>query len=281
LHGIPVIASIVSLENLNSLLCEATAIARRYFQEDSTAASVRYKDNATPVTSADTDISSLLRERLMSAVPGAKWLCEEDQDDGRVSSGALAWIVDPLDGTKEFVRRIPEVGISIALVAAGEPLLAGVTNPITGETGLWSRKEGLKVTAAGRSAVRLGESSANASRTEHEKGSLRPFEKGLREIRPLGSVAYKLLRLAEGREDLYFSVEPKSEWDICGGVALIRAMGLEYRRFDGMPISFGGEDSRIRSGAVAGQPRLVDEFLEFFAGEIAASERKIASGQVR
>jgi myo-inositol-1(or 4)-monophosphatase len=81
-------------------------------------------------------------------------------------------------------------------------------------------------------------------------------------VRPLGSVAYKLLRVASGAEDLTFSVQPKHEWDICGGVGLIQAAGLDYIRFDGTENRFNQADVLVGSGAVAGPPDLAREFLE-------------------
>lgn len=271
----------VSLQQMKAVLLDAAAIAARHFGRAS--ATVAMKQNATPVTSVDKEISALLQARLTTLEPDAAWLGEEDQDGDEGARSDLVWVVDPLDGTKEFIRAIPEIGVSVALVRGGKPVVGGIVNPITGEIGLWSEKEGMELSSRAQRAPPPGLAAtiANASRTEYEKGSLAAFSTGLREIRPIGSVAYKLLRIASGRENLYFSVEPKSEWDICAGAALVSAAGLDYRRFDGEPIAFGGANSRIRSGAVAGPARLVDDFLQRFASEIAACEARIASGAVR
>jgi myo-inositol-1(or 4)-monophosphatase len=271
----------VSLKEIRIALLDAAAVASRNFGRASTT--VATKQNATPVTSVDREISTLLHERLTRLLPEAAWRGEEDQEGDAACSADLVWIVDPLDGTKEFIRGIPEFGVSVALVAEGKPVAGGIVNPITGELGVWSSGNRLTVTHRHlrNIAQSLDAAVANVSRTEYEKGSLRGFSRGLNEMRPLGSVAYKLLRLASGHEDLYFSVEPKSEWDICAGAALVWAAGLEYRRFDGEPISFGGENSRIRSGAVAGPARLVDDFIRRFESEIARSQALIASGAVR
>ena len=266
---------------LRAALLEAAAVAASGFGRASTA--IATKPDSTPVTSIDKEISALLRERLTSMLPEAGWRGEEDQEADVAPSAELLWIVDPLDGTKEFIRGIPEFGISVALVAAGKPIAGGVVNPISGELGVWSAEHQLTLTDQRMRDIAqdLEGALANVSRTEYEKGSLSPFSGVLGELRPMGSVAYKLLRVACGHEDLYFSVEPKSEWDICAGVALVWAAGLEYKRFDGEPIRFGGENSRIRSGAVAGPKRLVDDFLRRFECEIARCQAAIASGAVR
>ena len=274
-------ARLVDPKQIQVALLDAAAVASRNFGRTSTT--VETKKNATPVTSVDKEISALLRERLTHLVPEAAWRGEEDEEGDATASAELVWIVDPLDGTKEFIRGIPEFGVSVALVARGEPVAGGIVNPMTGEVGIWSADHGLTIThrQSRERARTLKAAVANVSRTEYEKGSLQALSSGLKEIRPFGSVAYKLLRLASGQEDLYFSVEPKSEWDICAGAALVWAAGLEYRRFDGEPIRFGGANSRIRSGAVAGPGRLVDEFMRRFEGEIAHCQALIASGAVR
>jgi myo-inositol-1(or 4)-monophosphatase len=271
------------LKRVVDVLEEAAGLARRHFAA-TPSASHKVDADDNPVTAADVEIAELLRKQLRALAPDAAWRCEEHQDsEARFPSG-YAWIVDPLEGTKEFTRRIPEFGISVALVRNGKPVLAAVTNPVTREAAYWSASTGVdfRPAAALQTAVPadVGGAVANVSRTEFNKGSLAPFA-GRLAMKPLGSVAYKLLRVANGREHLYFSLEPKSEWDICGGVGLIGAAGLEYRRFDGQPMRFGGANSRIRSGAVAGPGRLVDDFMRRFEREIAHCQALIASGAVR
>ena len=262
----------------------AAALARQHFAAMPTASHGLDADD-NPVTAADVQIAELLREQLRELAPDATWRCEEHQYGEVPMSSGDAWIVDPLDGTREFMRRIPEFGISVALIRDGKPVLSAVTNPVTREAAYWSIATGIdfKPASALQAAVPadVRGAVANVSRTEFSKGSLTLFAGRLAAMKPLGSVAYKLLRIVNGTEHLYFSVEPKSEWDICGGVGLIWAAGLEYRRFDGEPIRFGSANSRIRSGAVAGPKRLVDDFLRRFEGEIAHCQALIASGAVR
>ena len=78
-------------------------------------------------------------------------------------------------------------------------------------------------------------------------------------------MAYKLLRVAGAADHLTFSVVPKSEWDVCGGLALLQAAGFPYVRFDGRPQRFNEPDTRITCGAVAGPAPLVEAFLERLA----------------
>ncbi len=274
------------LATLEEIVEEAAEIARRHASRlASTAPDIRIKADKSPVTAADLEIAAFLRERLLGLLPGSGWLCEEG---AAVESekGGLVWVVDPLDGTKEFIRGIPEFSISIALLVGLEPAVGAVANPMTREMGLWSASEGLLLNGFAASTppqtgTKLEDIVANASRTEFEKGSLVEFCRTLREVKPIGSVAYKLLRVAAGLEQLYFSVEPKSEWDLCGGIALIHAAGLDYVRFDGAPMRFTGTNKRINTGAIAGAGQLIQGFLARFGEAVGQGQDRIARGIVR
>lgn len=275
----------VSLSEMEAIMQQAGAIARKYFGLGREAMGQTTKANDTPVTRADREIADYLKQALLAKTPGAAWLCEEDAEDESRLKSELVWIIDPLDGTKEFTRGLPEVAISVACVKNGQPLLGAVVNPITGEAGYWreggnARFEGFAARGA-PPAQKLDEAIASVSRTEYEKGSIEVFRSGLAEARPLGSVAYKLLCVAAGKEDLYFSVEPKSEWDICGGIALVWGAAKSYIRFDAKPVRFNEPSTRIRSGAVAGAQALAQKFLEANRGKIELVQSLIEQGIVR
>ena len=106
------------------------------------------KDHDDPVTAADLAVDAVLRDFLPSA--GEGWLSEETRDDQRRLACSRVWIVDPVDGTKEFVAGIPEWCVSIGLVEEGRPVAGGLVNPIAGQTILGA--EGLGVTLNGERA---------------------------------------------------------------------------------------------------------------------------------
>jgi myo-inositol-1(or 4)-monophosphatase len=93
---------------------------------------------------------------------------------------------------------------------------------------------------------------AIVSRTEHDAGDLDRLGMPTGSARPVGSVAYKLLRVAAGADVLTYSVRPKAEWDVCGGIGLVLAAGRVYLRLDGQPLAFNQPVPRIPSGGVAG-----------------------------
>lgn len=252
------------LESLRRILLQAGQIATQLHDQ---GMAIARKADGTQVTDADIQVDALLRRELTQLVPEAGWLSEESEADPSRLAREWVWILDPLDGTKEFMRGIPEFAVSVALVRDGEPVLGGILNPATGEGGVGGA--GGPVTfwgiAEAEGAPRtLDGAMACVSRSEIEDGSIAPFLGLVGKTRPVGSVAYKLLRVAAGLEDLTFSVQPKSEWDICGGVVLLHATGKTYRRLDGEPVVFNQPATRIQSGAVAGSAALVDAFVEAY-----------------
>lgn len=184
------------------------------------------KNNRDPVTTADTEANRILKELLLDGFAEYGWLSEETSDDLVRLEKNRVWIVDPIDGTKEFITGIPEFAVSVALVEKGVPVLAALFNPATEEffsairgQGAWLNGEPIhcKQATAGRLRVL-------ASRTEVSKGLFQPFEPYI-EVKSVGSVAYKLALIAAGRADATFSLEPKNEWDIAAGVLLVEEAG--------------------------------------------------------
>ena len=249
-------SSPVREEGLLQVLLEASAIVRETRLD---ASSIRLKGDGSPVTAIDGEVDAYLRSQLTRLVPGSGWLSEESPDDGSRFRAPFVWIVDPIDGTQELIAGRDEVAISIALVRGGDVVAAAVANPLRGEHGVWV--EGTSATFEGL-AVRpvplsLDATHAIVSRTEWSRGDLRGLEGIFAETRPIGSVAYKLLRVAAGADHLTYSVRSKQEWDVCGGVGLVLGAGRSYVRLDDAPLGFNRPDTRIPHGHVAGPPVLV------------------------
>jgi len=249
----------VEASQLKRVVVEASAIADRYWRSRVT---VNRKADGSLITEADTEVNEFLRGVLTRLLPGSGWLSEETRDDLSRLASDWVWVVDPLDGTKEFVQGVPEFAISVGLVHQGSAVLGCVVNPASGQGGVGHVGIGAEFWGGlqqGHSATSLSEARASVSRSETEDGSVTPYVGLVGTSFPVGSVAYKLLRVAAGHDDLTFSVQHKSEWDICGGVALLEATGNVYRRLDGEPVQFNQSDTRVRSGALAGARSLVDE----------------------
>lgn len=185
----------------------------------------------------------------------------------------LAALREILLAAGSIVRRIPEMAISIGLVRGDTAVIGGVLNPITNEGGVVEVGKPPEFWGlCGHSAAtrRLSEATASVSRTEHEAGLMAPYATRMKAMRPVGSVAYKLLGVAADVYDLTFSVQPKSEWDICGGVALLAATGKVSCRLDGEPLRFNQPTPRIPCGMAAGDSMLVNALLEVVSRQTGA-----------
>jgi myo-inositol-1(or 4)-monophosphatase len=221
------------------------------------------KSKGNPVTQADLESDRAIGEQLRRAFPDDGILSEETVDDPARTALRRVWIVDPMDGTKEFVEKIPEFAVSIALVEAGEPVVAAILNPAarvcvwaTRGGGTW--RDGRRVHVS--RCTRLEEARVIASRTEIRRGRFAPYEGWFKELRPLGSIAWKLACIAVGDADLNVSVAPKNEWDVCAGDLLVREAGGVYASFDGSCRTYNQADPHIDAGMAAGPKALVETF---------------------
>jgi myo-inositol-1(or 4)-monophosphatase len=238
----------------------AGAIVRRWYEGDYT---VREKSHDSPVTEADLEANQCIRRAICDAFPDDGWLSEETRDSPERLHAARVWIVDPLDGTKEFIKHIPEFCVSIGLVENGAAVLGVEYNPVREE--LFAGTRGLGVTLNGVAAQvserrDLRAARLLASRSEVERGEWEEFRQDFA-IELTGSVAYKLALIAAGRGDATFSLTPKNEWDICAGAALISAAGGRITDRYGHALRFNQPDTRL-PGLIASNAALYGPIVE-------------------
>ena len=246
------------LERIHAALEAARAVLNRFTPG---AIEAEYKVGHDPVTEADRAVDDILRKTLLR--PGEGWLSEETVDDFTRLDKQRVWVVDPLDGTREFVQGIPEFCVSIAMVENGIPVAGGICNPATDELILGSRETG--VTYNGKPSQPSPRKDLHgalvlASRSEVKRGEWKKFESAEFNIRPVGSVAYKLGLVAAGRADLTFTLVPKNEWDVAAGAALVESAGGWVLKLDNSPLRCNQKNPLI-SGLLAGSPFLRDPLL--------------------
>lgn len=217
---------------------------------------IEYKSGRDPVTEADRIADRTLREVLLQENEG--WLSEESADDPSRLEKERLWVVDPIDGTREFISGIPEWCISVGLVENCRAVAGGICNPVTGEIFLGGRGEGVRLNGTSvcvgrcqslRGAVVL------ASRSEVARGEWDCYRGAPFVTRPMGSVAYKLALVAAGKADATWTRSPKHEWDIAAGSALIEAAGGLVRNIDGSELRFNNP-SPLFLGLLACNPDL-------------------------
>jgi len=232
-----------------------------------------YKAGHDPVTEADRALDSVLRKNLLRE--GEGWLSEESADDLSRLDRERVWVVDPLDGTRELVEGIPEFCVSIALVESGRPVAAGICNPATNETFMGAIDCGLTYNGAPARVSQRSElrgALVLASRSETKRGEWEKFQGAPFKVEPMGSVAYKLARVAAGLADITFTLTPKNEWDIAGGAALINSAGGFVQTLDSVMIC--NRKNPLIDGLIACGPLLKDELLQFLSPYLQSQPRK-------
>lgn len=235
--------------------------------------SARQKPGHGPVTDADIEIDRTVFELIQEHFPGDAWRSEELGDKQTGRSTERVWIVDPIDGTREFVNKIPEFSFSLALAIQGEPALGIVYNPVTRE--MFSAVKG---TGAFRNRQRstvsrtkeLSEATLLTSFVEERKNwylGLLPF---IGERTHIGSIAYKLALVSAGKADGSIALTHKSEWDVAAGVLMIKEAGGLATTIHGETMRFNKRDSSI-NGFVAGNQRIHAALMSFVNRGIIAS----------
>ena len=204
------------------------------------------KEDASPVTEADRAAEAMIVQGLRAATPHAV-IAEEEVEAGHVHKvGAAFWLVDPLDGTREFAAGRDEFTVNIGLVRDGAPVLGVVGVPAYGElfggvvgAGAWKRD------AAGQRPIRARAPPAEglhvlASRSHGSRPDLAEFLRGraVSQVTHIGS-ALKFCRLAEGVGDLYPRFGRTMEWDTAAPQAVLEASGGTVRGLDGAKMRYG------------------------------------------
>ena len=237
------------------------------------AIETEYKVGHDPVTEADRALDGALRKELLRE--GEGWLSEESADDPVRLQRSRVWVVDPLDGTREFVQGIPEFCVSIGYVENGRPVAGGIYNPATDETFLGSVDSGVIYNGnPARPSQRKSLEGALvlASRSEVNRGEWKAFKNSSFSIRPMGSVAYKLALVSAGLADVTFTLTPKNEWDVVAGAALVESAGGFVSTLEKTSLTANRRDPLL-SGLLACGPFLKDELLALVEPHLRVAEQ--------
>ena len=243
---------------------KAGEIIMQYYCDDY---EIKEKGYHNPVTTADNEADTYLKSTLMSARPQYGWLSEETVDSKNRLNKEKVWIVDPLDGTKEFIEGVPQFVVSIALVEKGIPIIGVLHNPVTKET-FHAAKGGGAYLNQGQYRCSIKDSTRDMvilnSRSETRRGLWEPYKKHFKELRPIGSVAYKMGLTAIGKADIFATLRPKNEWDICAGTCLINEAGGKVINLNGKDITFNNQKTLIEPGLIAGYNLSVEKTYKIF-----------------
>jgi len=228
-------------KDLDRIVSALEAAGNVYRSRSAESLVVERKSGGDPVTDAERDVNQLLFEMLVRE--GEGWLSEESADSTDRLKRSRVWLVDPLDGTKEYISGIPEWCISVALLEKGTLVAGGVLNPVTGELFYGSSETGIVCRNGSASEPEADDSLSRrplvlGSRSEFRRGEWERFRDLPLRLEPMGSVAYKLARVAAGKADATWTLVPKHEWDVAAGVALLLAARGHVMRSDGLSPTF-------------------------------------------
>lgn len=204
---------------------------------------VQEKSRDNPVTAADLMANRVIREVLVGKFPDDAWLSEEDVDDPSRLTRSRVWIVDPLDGTREFIRGIPEFCVSIGLAVNGNPILGVIYHPLRRE--LFNAVRGGGARLNGRS-LHVSFAGANTppcilvSRSE-SAGRLTELGRDFI-VKPMGSIAYRLASVARGDADSTVTFRRVKEWDVCAGLVIVNEAGGDTTTGNGEAPLFNQHD---------------------------------------
>ncbi len=244
---------------------EAAALVKRWHGQP---VEIQHKSGGEPVSQADLASSALILRRLAEAFPADAILSEESPDDHARLGRSRVWLVDPIDGTRDFLRGESGYVVMIGLCLDGRPALGVVVQPATDclwegvvGAGAWLERPGedrqpLRVSAvAESSAIRLVASKSH--RSEYYERFCRSL--GITDELALGSVGLKVAMIAQGARDLY--VYPGSQtkiWDSCGPEAILTAAGGRVTDSDGQALCYTRPELKNPRGMVASNGHVHD-----------------------
>lgn len=227
--------------------------------------SVTSKADRSPLSAADRASHDYLVSALEDLTPGRCLISEESEHHPAVDATLAApyWLVDPLDGTKEFLKGTDEFTVNVALIEAGRPVLGVVVAPALGLTYVGSHMHGAWRKQAGNAPTPIRTRSADGARLavvaskEHAgPGVARLLAKASgAEVKSMGS-SLKFCLVAEGKVDLYLRDLPTMEWDTAAAQCVVEAAGGLVCDLTGRPLSYGKADLRNPAIITVGDPRL-------------------------
>lgn len=235
----------LAADDLQLLRDVAEAAGREIMAVYEQGGAVWSKADSSPLTEADLRADRIIRDRLTSLFPGAFILSEESQS-GEGGAPDAFFLVDPLDGTKEFLDRTGEFTVNVAFVREGRPIAGVVHAPALGETffalrggGAWKAVDG----GARRVSVRKAEGQRLriVGSRSHGLDALTSWLSRLPRAHDFVAVgsALKFCRIAEGDADLYARFGPTSQWDTAAGQAILEEAGGAVTDFSGAPLLYG------------------------------------------
>lgn len=244
------------------------------------------KEGGSPVTAADLAANEHIVGELRTRFPEDAILSEESAEDGNRMTAERVWVVDPLDGTREFLSQNGEFSVMIGMLEDDEPVLGVVHMPVTGTVyaaergrGAWAESDGgarrpLRCLPDPPGAIRM------VGSRSHRNALLERMVEvlGVTDVVPSGSVGIKCARIAEGERDLYIHPAPHlKEWDTCAPEVVLKEAGGAVRDCRGRPLRYNKPIPGQPDGILACVPGLLGHVLDRI-GPLYAAAHAAANG---
>ena len=242
---------------------EAGALAHGYFFARARSWT---KDDDSPVSDADHAVDRLLHQRLLAHRPEYGWISEERADNCERLGRERVWIVDPIDGTRAFLRARPHWVVSIGLSVGGVPRIGVLFNPLTGEMfsaikGFGAYLNGAPLAAAAREAIAGCRLMANRNRIHSERWKT-PWPEV--ELSRVNSFAYQIAKVASGEVDAAIAFDRIHQWDLAAASVILTEAGGVMSTPDGAPFEYNAAHLRF-PGAVAAAAGLHPALVDFIS----------------
>lgn len=222
------------------------------------------KTPGNPVSAADLEVDAFLRRELSALLPSAGWLSEETADDPARLKNDLIWLVDPIDGTRDFVRGRKGWSVSVALISGGKPLIGLLSAPAREEE--WCA-------VAGQGAT-LNDADIKASTREGFSGARIPIDQlpsvdsDLVVVEKPNSIALRIAMVAADKADLVATLRWGFEWDVAAATLIAREAGAQVSDAFGKPLGYNKRDPRD-FGVLACSPAIHGEAVARLADRAA------------
>ncbi len=193
------------------------------------------KEDHSPVSEADLAVNDLLRERLQGERPEYGWLSEETADDDSRRECRRVWVVDPIDGTRSFLKGVPHWTVSVALIEDGAPVIGCVFNPaqdelFTAHRGTGAKLNGNEIRVSGCKSIGGCRMMGHAFVFDRKRWR-DPWPDMETEVR--NSMAYRLCLVASGAWDATFTISSKADWDVAAADLIVSEAGGRVSTHDG------------------------------------------------
>ena len=208
------------------------------------------KSKGDPVSEADLAADHMLQERLKPARPLYGWLSEESVDDQSRLNTVRSFVVDPIDGTRAFVKGRPEFVVSVAVVENGNPIAAALYDPSS--ENLWDAAAGHGARLNGKAIKVSRQTRISGSRLLGDPGKLADLRALGAEAHTVNSAALRLALCAQGQYDALVAVRGKWDWDLAAGALILTEAGGKITDWSGQSLVFNQNPPRQPAPLAAG-----------------------------